>query len=929
MGGYEPRDRTKHPDRATSGPSADDRFGAGPIGTNMQARIIGATVDARGTRITIARGKTHGVHVGMEGYVKAAGGMLSELQVDAVENTRCHAYVDVTLDQLANHHYAILNPTITPRMTLARDTHSRVLAVSVEAERTKITIARGSAHGVKPGTRGQLVATDGREGASFTIAGTTATQSMAYVAATVDHVQQYLHVILNPSASPTTTAPIQRRATDAAANGDVQSIAQAGVAGASERLPHFDTIQRAFGKHDLSGVQAQIGGPATAAAQQLGAQAYATGNQVAFASAPDLHTAAHEAAHAIQQRRGAVGFQGLGAADDEHERHADAVADAVVAGQSAEPLLDRVTGDKPGASPPTAEAAGAIQRKPNRDDSDRVRESAATFVPDLRTDDERARMYLGDTYPHRVQVANASEAPDGTEYAWSHTVKGPAFRPVGKPVLDGSQTYYPFVVRGVGDYRVVTKLRYGTANGVKQATQTAMHVVVDKPIRYDVDLETEKDGVRRPFAGNMLVGEDLIITTEFHELRRPDREPLEDVHAHVMVPGLEFRGVTALTNGVYEIRLHASRGGGALGTVAVLPYDTKLGDTPVHSIRADISKGDDEGNSDRRPRDFATAKRWLAIEFDYMFNEMRTGADMLSRQTQVNDPPPRQSIWMDILLGCVTAALGGAVAGISLAVAKHLAKGAGPAIEEGVKSFLEQSLATAATASFPKEQIGKTAPHVAFFGLQESAINEKRRDFQKHFANVLEPQLDAMERAERGVGFRQAMDLEGARKAERANIQRIQFDKSFAQWVKFVTKAQLNQRAHPTDAEGDTGTEMRKELAPGRRTAGVVTIRILAEGVKTPVRIESARMPGFNEDLRRKIGEYKVKDIPFALRVEGYTLVRRPVDWIFTFARNENREYWVNDAREYLAHKAGSSARDGAIKILEQEIGHERVVPEA
>ncbi|MBA3501294.1 MAG: hypothetical protein H0T65_13030, partial [Deltaproteobacteria bacterium] len=65
---------------------------------------------------------------------------------------------------------------------------------------------------------------------------------------------------------------------------------------------------------------------------------------VAFASAPDLHTAAHEAAHTIQQSRGAVGFQGLGAADDQHEHHADAVADAVVAGQSAEPLLDRLSG---------------------------------------------------------------------------------------------------------------------------------------------------------------------------------------------------------------------------------------------------------------------------------------------------------------------------------------------------------------------------------------------------------------------------------------------------------------------------------------------------------------------------------------------------------------------------------------------------------
>lgn len=33
-----------------------------------------------------------------------------------------------------------------------------------------------------------------------------------------------------------------------------------------------------------------------------GAEAFATGNHVAFASSPSLHTAAHEAAHVVQQR---------------------------------------------------------------------------------------------------------------------------------------------------------------------------------------------------------------------------------------------------------------------------------------------------------------------------------------------------------------------------------------------------------------------------------------------------------------------------------------------------------------------------------------------------------------------------------------------------------------------------------------------------
>ena len=42
----------------------------------------------------------------------------------------------------------------------------------------------------------------------------------------------------------------------------------------------LDTIQHSFGHHDLSSVKAHVGGPAAAASHQLGAQAYATGNDV-------------------------------------------------------------------------------------------------------------------------------------------------------------------------------------------------------------------------------------------------------------------------------------------------------------------------------------------------------------------------------------------------------------------------------------------------------------------------------------------------------------------------------------------------------------------------------------------------------------------------------------------------------------------------
>jgi hypothetical protein len=135
----------------------------------------------------------------------------------------------------------------------------------------------------------------------------------------------------------------------------VHQAAAAGVSGAGSTLPHFDRIQQAFGgAHDLGQVRAHVGGQAAAASEQMGAQAYATGNQIAFSSQPDLHTAAHEAAHVVQQRAGVQLDGGVGQAGDAYERHADQVADAVVAGRSAESLLGG------GAA---ASGQGAVQRR--------------------------------------------------------------------------------------------------------------------------------------------------------------------------------------------------------------------------------------------------------------------------------------------------------------------------------------------------------------------------------------------------------------------------------------------------------------------------------------------------------------------------------------------------------------------------------------
>jgi len=161
-----------------------------------------------------------------------------------------------------------------------------------------------------------------------------------------------------PSARDAGSAEIQRKA--AAAPGDTKeptddqapAAAEHGISGPPTALPHAEQIQRSFGRHSVAAIQAHTDEAADTGARALGAHAFALRHHVAFAGAPDLHTAAHEAAHVVQNRRGVARKAIDGGAGDACERHADAVADAVVAGASAESLLSAGPG-----------AGATVQRK--------------------------------------------------------------------------------------------------------------------------------------------------------------------------------------------------------------------------------------------------------------------------------------------------------------------------------------------------------------------------------------------------------------------------------------------------------------------------------------------------------------------------------------------------------------------------------------
>ena len=107
------------------------------------------------------------------------------------------------------------------------------------------------------------------------------------------------------------------------------------TSGRASAIPHREKMEAAFGT-SFAGVTAHLGGPeAEIGLSQLGAHAATHGERVAFGrSDPDEALVAHELAHVVQQRQGAGGGRTATGISDAGEAHADAAAEAVVAGRA-------------------------------------------------------------------------------------------------------------------------------------------------------------------------------------------------------------------------------------------------------------------------------------------------------------------------------------------------------------------------------------------------------------------------------------------------------------------------------------------------------------------------------------------------------------------------------------------------------------------
>jgi hypothetical protein len=210
--------------------------------------------------------------------------------------------------------------------------------------------------------------------------------------------------------------PVQMKSTGATTE-EVQRVAQTGIRGGGGRLPFYAEIQTSFGNHDVSPIRAHTDRAAASANTSLGSRAFATGEDVAFGGPPDLHTAAHEAAHVVQQRAVVHLKGGVGQPGDPYERHADQVADGVVAGRSVSELLDAIGGRRSPAR------ATAVQKKDEHPEAGLDYQAGGTF-----TDGSEATHEIG---PH--DGPHTHIAPDEVPAMLSNLLAGEN----SKEVLEG------------------------------------------------------------------------------------------------------------------------------------------------------------------------------------------------------------------------------------------------------------------------------------------------------------------------------------------------------------------------------------------------------------------------------------------------------------------------------------------------------------
>jgi hypothetical protein len=677
-------------------------------------------------------------------------------------------------------------------------------------------------------------------------------------------------------------------------NTQIEQIAAEGVRGAGEPLPFADRIAESFGAEHadtVRGIHAHTGEAATAASEDIGARAYATGDQVAFAGAPDLHTAAHEAAHVVQQRQGVSLKGGVGEAGDPYEQHADAVADRVVSGLSAASLL--------GADPGTAGPSSAVQRRPSGDwgpdgpGGPKKPETAASFEPVVGTDplDEERTVVLGETIKQGYHVSNARRAPAGTKYEWSQHVEG---RKTDQPELTSIDKHHgtvetsTFRARAYGTRTIKTSVTSTTSKGQRTGDADDVKVDVPRPKVAAVGLDSlSARWGTRPVIGQMNFGDDLQVTVKYDQLATKPGEAELDLESSQFTlkqpakqdpkePGLLRAVVTPKTTGPVSGRLMLH----ALEHRSVDPA----------AFQVDVHEPSDENDSGPQPvkagqHSLADNAIEQALEaWGALTEQRRAAVHQVMIESQKVDPPKPAPWWHALLKAAVEIALAATTGGIASGIAtlveqKFLEEIAKKALKEGVKefakTFVEESLnksieATGVLKEHEKKEDGggeggKGLPSL-FLGVEMAALGVSVAQEANYHRNHLRNQVDVLEAKEQNAGVRYAMALQQSlmQKASTTEAEQKQYAESFQAYNNLLARMELHSTAKDEN-------DVRQDVKAGTNLSSLVFsgAEDLKQEVVTKTHMESdglARVPVTEVVSSR--GGGGPKKVPGVLRLE-------------------------------------------------------------
>lgn len=277
----------------------------------------------------------------------------------------------------------------------------------------------------------------------------------------------------------------------------IHAAAARGVATPWAALPHAGAIQRSFGRHDVSSLQAHVGDAAAAAAAEMSADAYTMGNHVVLGKHTDLFTVAHEAAHAVEQRAGVQLPGGVGSPGDAHERHADAVAARVTAGASAEPLLNAYTSQSP-AGPQIQRRTWVEDRFPQQYPAGEGPGQMASLDP------------AGAPQTHKVWFAELKNGCGLEMEAWLYgddSVPGstPSVRPYWwQQMMNDPNTNGGWVSRNVVQGHLLNEHLGGPGNDMRNLTPFAKQTNAQHHAKVERAAKTIKSGTNQHGVGNVL-----------------------------------------------------------------------------------------------------------------------------------------------------------------------------------------------------------------------------------------------------------------------------------------------------------------------------------------------------------------------------------------------------------------------------------------